>query len=495
MIRMFVVAVSLACFVHASDWPMLYHDPAHTSFTQDTGPNTKTLAWSYQTGTAIASYYLHISSPAVVGTRLYVGSNSRYIYCFDAVNGGAPIWSKQLRDTVYSSPAVVNGRVYVGTWDGYMYCLDADNGDSLWCYNSNGMIEMGAVVTDNRVFFGAWYQNYIWCLDAITGSLIWRGQPETNFMFTHSMPAVDDSLVFMGSSRFMVSPTKFYAFKEYPVSPPNGEIAWRCSLGTGVQHQPLSVGNGRVYGSVDDGYLYCMNEYPPTYQGQVYWGIVSSPGGGGDPSCVSIKGDTIYYGHERGFVYARRASDGGLIWERSSLGGHSGVGAVAITPSRLYVGTGVETASKKIICYDRASGDTIWTYQTGGYVTSTPAVVNGMMFVTSQDGFLYAFGAWIDIKEESKQANPANLLIYPNIFRTSTNIKYRIDKPGYVSIKIYNTLGNVIRTLADCYNDAGNYIIKWNRRDNDNRLVAQGVYLCRFRYQDKNIHIKIIILD
>lgn len=495
MFKIPVAIISWVLFIYASDWPMLYRDPAHTSFTQDSGPLTKTLAWSYQTGGAIASYYLHISSPAVVGTRLYVGSNSRYVYCFDAVNGGAPIWSRQLSDTVYSSPAVVNGRVYVGTWDGYMYCLNANNGDSLWRYYSGGLIEMGAVVTDDRVFFGSWYQNYLWCLDAVTGSLIWRGQPETNFMFSHSMPAVNDSLVLMGSSRFMASPTKFYAFKEYPASPPNGEIAWRCSLGTGVQHQPLSVGNGRVYGSVDDGYLYCMNEYPPTNQGQVFWSIISSPGGGGDPSCVSIKGDTIYYGHERGFVYARRASDGGLIWERSSLGGHSGVGAVTITPSRLYVGTGVETASKKVICYDRASGDTIWTYLTGGYVTSTPAVVNGMLFITSQDGYLYAFGNWIDIKEESKQNDPVYLLINPNISRTSTEIKYQIDNPGYVSVKIFNTLGNEIRTLVDEYVNAGRHIIHWDLKDNQKRRVGSGIYLCRFHNKSRNIQSKIVVLD
>ncbi len=488
------LAMWMGLFIFASDWPMLYHDPAHTSCTTDTGPNTKILKWSYQTGGAISEYYLHISSPAVVGTRLYVGSNSRYVYCFDAINGGAPIWSRQLADTVYSSPAVAGGRVYVGTWNGYMYCLDAENGDSLWRYNTNGWIEMGASVANGRVYFGAWYQNYIWCLDAVTGALIWRGQPESNFMFTHSMPAVHDSLVFMGASKYMVSPTKFYAMKEYPASPPAGEIAWRCSLGTGVQHQPLSVGNGRVFGSVDDGYLYAMKENPSTYQGEVLWSIVSSPGGGGDPSCVSIKGDTIYYGHERGYVYARRASDGGLIWSQSSLGGHSGVGAVVITPSRLYVGTAVETASGKVICYDRASGDTIWTYQTGGSVTSTPAVVNGMMYVTSQDGYLYAFGDVIDIGESGCLDRPG-FSVCPNIVRKGVNIIYCLNDPGYVSIKIYDLAGREIKVLVDGDAHAGEHRVFWDRIDNENRRVGSGAYICRFRHRDEATSLKLIIVD
>ncbi len=36
-------------------------------------------------------------------------------------------------------------------------------------------------------------------------------------------------------------------------------------------------------------------------------------------------------------------------------------------------------------------GDRLWSYATGGYVESSPAVVNGVVYVGSWDGNVYAF--------------------------------------------------------------------------------------------------------
>jgi len=118
-----------------------------------------------------------------------------------------------------------------------------------------------------------------------------------------------------------------------------------------------------------------------------------------------------------------------------------------------------------------------------------------MLFITSQDGYLYAFGNWIDIKEESKQNDPVYLLINPNISRTSTKIKYQIDNPGYVSVKIFNTLGNEIRTLVDGYVNAGRHMIHWDLKDNQKRRVGSGIYLCRFHDKNRSIQSKIVVLD
>jgi outer membrane protein assembly factor BamB len=34
----------------------------------------------------------------------------------------------------------------------------------------------------------------------------------------------------------------------------------------------------------------------------------------------------------------------------------------------------------------------LWSYATGGAIRSSPAVANGMVYVGSEDGRLYAFG-------------------------------------------------------------------------------------------------------
>ena len=38
------------------------------------------------------------------------------------------------------------------------------------------------------------------------------------------------------------------------------------------------------------------------------------------------------------------------------------------------------------------NGDKIWSYSTGGGIMGCPAVANGIVYVGSGDGYLYAFG-------------------------------------------------------------------------------------------------------
>ena len=51
---------------------------------------------------------------------------------------------------------------------------------------------------------------------------------------------------------------------------------------------------------------------------------------------------------------------------------------------------------------------------------------------------------------------------YPNPFNSSSIIKYYIPKSSYVTIKIFNTLGEEIETLVNKEKPAGNYKVNWN---------------------------------
>ncbi len=47
----------------------------------------------------------------------------------------------------------------------------------------------------------------------------------------------------------------------------------------------------------------------------------------------------------------------------------------------------------KIYALNSADGSFVWSYQTGDWVVSSPAVVNGVLYVGSYDHFVYAIGA------------------------------------------------------------------------------------------------------
>ncbi|MCH8124899.1 T9SS type A sorting domain-containing protein [candidate division KSB1 bacterium] len=66
---------------------------------------------------------------------------------------------------------------------------------------------------------------------------------------------------------------------------------------------------------------------------------------------------------------------------------------------------------------------------------------------------------------------------YPNPFNPETTIEYDLPRSTQVEISIYNLAGKKIKTLIDHHQDAGNYRIIWDGRNDSNNLVASGVYL------------------
>ncbi|MBI5805198.1 SMP-30/gluconolactonase/LRE family protein [candidate division TA06 bacterium] len=70
---------------------------------------------------------------------------------------------------------------------------------------------------------------------------------------------------------------------------------------------------------------------------------------------------------------------------------------------------------------------------------------------------------------------------YPNPCKQATNINYQIAQPGNVRIKIYNTLGQVVKTLVSENQQPGYYSINWDGRDECTRQVAAGIYFYRLQ--------------
>jgi arabinogalactan endo-1,4-beta-galactosidase len=64
----------------------------------------------------------------------------------------------------------------------------------------------------------------------------------------------------------------------------------------------------------------------------------------------------------------------------------------------------------------------------------------------------------------------------PNPFNPATEIGYRLDVAGPVSLKVYDVAGSLVRTLVDAGVDAGWHRARWDGRDNAGRVVSSGLY-------------------
>jgi hypothetical protein len=90
-------------------------------------------------------------------------------------------------------------------------------------------------------------------------------------------------------------------------------------------------------------------------------------------------------------------------------------------------------------------------------------------------------GYWLTDNEEDAPLPAATRLIgnYPNPFNPSTTITYDVAENGWVSLKVYSTLGEEIASLVNEYQTPGQKSVVWNGRKADGTPVASGVYISR----------------
>ncbi len=66
---------------------------------------------------------------------------------------------------------------------------------------------------------------------------------------------------------------------------------------------------------------------------------------------------------------------------------------------------------------------------------------------------------------------------HPNPFNPETEIRFRLPETTFIELRIFNTLGQEIRTLASGNFQAGFHQVRWDSKDNDGNPVASGIYL------------------
>ena len=74
---------------------------------------------------------------------------------------------------------------------------------------------------------------------------------------------------------------------------------------------------------------------------------------------------------------------------------------------------------------------------------------------------------------------------FPNPFNAATWIHYSLDTAGLVQLEVHNTLGQLVRTLVDEFQDAGLHRLSWDARDDRGVSVGSGVYLLRLTHSNQ----------
>jgi outer membrane protein assembly factor BamB len=426
-----LLVVSVCLPVFSQDAPMFRGNSQHSGVYDAAGvAKFNKVKWMFHTGGMV------ISSPAVAGGIVYVGSSDGNLYAVDA-ESGAQRWKFDAKSRVPSSPAVSGGIVYFGAYDGNFYAVDAASGALKWKFQTKGERRFAGkhlhgvqpvaetmpdpfdcylsspVVWKGAVYFGSGDGN-VYALNAASGRLNWKFRTGD---VVHASPAIADDTVFIGSWD-----SYFYA-----IEAGTGREKWKFKTGedpdthnqVGIQSS-ASVAGGIVYFGCRDSNFYALDarsgEKKWVYGNKGSW-VVSSP---------AVKDGKVYFvTSDSSLLYALDAKSGQV--EHSVNFNHWYLySSPAIAGDALYFGT----TQGKLMAVDVADLKTRWSFETEGSkkngptytkadgtpnqealyrsdfyddmvagvdrvmsmgsILSSPVVVGSVVYVGSADGNLYA---------------------------------------------------------------------------------------------------------
>jgi len=101
------------------------------------------------------------------------------------------------------------------------------------------------------------------------------------------------------------------------------------------------------------------------------------------------------------------------------------------------------------------------------------------------------------VDEWERKGVPAKYALsrnYPNPFNPETTLRYALPVEEWVTVSIYNTMGQRIRRLVEGEQQVGYHRVVWDGRDDTGQCVASGLYLCRMISGDFSASRKLVLM-
>jgi outer membrane protein assembly factor BamB len=275
--------------------------------------------------------------------------------------------------TVHSQTVQSQLGVYVGSGDGALFKLSAQKGQYLWRYKTQGRtIPAPATVANGIVYVGS-LDGSVSALQAVSGNSIWQFKTQSAVL---SSPVVANGVVYVGSSDGNL----------YALRADNGSPLWHFHAGAPTTINNINtvvVINSVVYGSSSDGvansYLFALN----AQSGSQIWQQQIANQSFTDPKVFN---DVIYIaswaiGQQGGpdntasYVYAFNAKDVSQIWRSAKIGNFT-LFSPTVVNGVVYIGS----QDTYLYAFNATDGSQLWRHNAGGTIDTSPQVANGIVY-------------------------------------------------------------------------------------------------------------------
>jgi outer membrane protein assembly factor BamB len=248
----------------------------------------------------------------------------------------------------------------------------------VWEFETGGAIWSGAVVTEDRVFFGNQQSQFI-ALERPSGKPAWTHDLGAGAVVRRT-PTLYEGVLYVGTQHGHL----------LALDAESGEIRWVYLSENSQTAQPGKmafsasprVKDGLVYAPCMDGNLYVID----ASSGEGIWKF-SNPVGQGLAAAPALRGSMLYLGamaQARALLTALDVAERKPVWQ-AELPSYL-MSSPAVDEARVYAAAG----DGGIFAFDAKTGEKLWTFRADYAVYSFPALDGARVYYGSRDGYVYA---------------------------------------------------------------------------------------------------------
>ncbi|MCL2359535.1 MAG: PQQ-binding-like beta-propeller repeat protein [Candidatus Bathyarchaeota archaeon] len=317
--------------------------------------------------------------------KVFPGSFENHQMALNAKTGTI-LWDTPTTGPMIFSGSYSQGRfVRGGTDDNTLYCFNATNGDILWTYNpgTDGYFTVGTAVGYGTVY-ALNKDGCLYAVDIETGNLTWS-YPGPGPMLFPGTPTVADGKVYATTgqdAQFLdqVGGSEFACLDAL-----TGSVLWKLSTEALAPRESVAVAYGNLYmipGNVTTAVdTISGSEYATSDE---IWAI-------GTPTIPTHDWPMWRADPSHSSSAPTGPTTLALNWKFQTQGAVSS--SPSVVDGIVYVGS----QDKNIYAIGAWSGNLLWKFPTQAPVESSPAIADGKLYTGGDDGYVYCLDAYTGV--------------------------------------------------------------------------------------------------
>ena len=385
------------------DWPSGRGNPQNTGVAQGSLPSNLRMLWKIKTKNECEA------TPAVVDGVAYVGDLEDSLYAIDVATGRQR-WVFRNESGFRASPLLLDGKLYVADMDGHMHCFDAEAGRQVWQFDSGTSVSCSANAVDGLVVFAS-EDGTVFGLDPKTGKLIWKTSAGTQLQCA---PAIlGKRVVIAGCDQQL-----------YVLDRDTGERLLTTDIEAPTGATP-ALRDGLAYFGTADGVLFCVE----IETGKIRWRYKARELGDVGRNAAAVTENLVIIAGRGRHIVAVDIETGELAWRYHAKGSFDS--SPVVIDDHVLIGS----TDGRLYVLDKTTGAVNLIRETGRALTSSVAVADGKLVLTTADGLIYCFG---DPTQPAAKTTPFDVVTDVHTGR-ETRRAFRIESLGTEQLQVEHT--------------------------------------------------------